>query len=206
MVYVTAQVIAWPTSGFSAAWLSRVYDGDVIQVTGYTDWHADVELCVSLLPCSLTIAGDPSASSTIRRHTESRIVCETASGCTGVTMRHVSVACTSKVSATGPLQISGAGAVVTIEGAAFSDCASLADGGSIRAYNGATVKISGTTFQRSSSQVPFMSCHSYNPFDTPSKCIDNICQPDALLFVFSRSNYTQQCVLVTGTCSVTTWI
>ena len=153
-----------------------MYDNDILQLTGDIDWPTGVavDLCVSPLPCSLTIAGDPSASSTIRRHTESRIVCEAASGCTGVTMRHVSVACARQVSATGPLQISGAGAVVTIEGAAFSDCASLADGGSIRAYNGATVKISGTTFQRSSSQVPFLSCHSCNPFDAPAKCIVNL--------------------------------
>ena len=175
-MYVTPQVVPWPASGFTAAWLSRVYDGDIIQLAGDADWPSGlvVELCVSVLPCSLTIAGDPSAVSTIQRHTESRIVCEAASGCTGVTMRHVTVACTSEASAEGPLQISGAGAVAIIDGVTFSDCASVADGGSIRAYNTATVRISGTTFQRSSSQVSFMSCHSGNPFDTPAKCIDNI--------------------------------
>ena len=155
-MYTTSQVIVLPASGFTTAWFTRVYDRDIIQVTGDVDWPSETVwldcLTVSFLPCSLTITGDPSASSTIRRHTNSRIVCEASSGCTDVSIRHVTVACTSEVSADGPLQISGAGAVATIEGATFSNCAAVADGGSIRAYNGATVKISGTTFQRSSSQ------------------------------------------------------
>ena len=127
LVYVTSRVIAWPASGFSTAWLTRVYDDDILQVTGDANWPSGTVLIdcltVSVLPCSLTIAGDPSAASTIQRHTESMIVCEAASGCTGVTMRHVTVACTSEASAAGPLQISGAGAVATIEGATFSGCA-----------------------------------------------------------------------------------
>ena len=157
MVYVTPRVFAWPASGFSLAWLSRVYDDDIIHITGDADWPSGltVELCsLAILPCFLTITGDPSTSSTILRHTDGGIICAAASGCTGVTMRNVTVACTSEASGTGPLQISGAGALATIEGAIFSDCVSVADGGSVRAYNGATVKIFGTTFQRSSSQVP----------------------------------------------------
>jgi hypothetical protein len=154
LVHTTPQVLSLPASGFSAVWLTRVYDGDIIKLTG--DSHLPsgltVELCSSAsLPCSLTIAGNASASSTIWRYTNSRIVCEAALGCTGVTMRHVAVACSGDASAGGPLQISGAGAVATIEGATFSDCVSIEDGGSIRAYNGATVKVSGTTFQRSRS-------------------------------------------------------
>jgi N-acetylneuraminic acid mutarotase len=181
LVYTTQQVFAWPASSFSPMWFTRVYDGDIIQITGDADWPSEitVELCSSAnLPCSLTIAGSASAYSTIRRHSNSRIVCEAASGCTGVTMRHVTVACSGEASAAGPLHISGAGAVATIEGATFSDCVSVEDGGSIRAYNGATVKVSGTTFQRSSSQVPFFAMSFLQPLDTPTKCIDNICQPD----------------------------
>jgi hypothetical protein len=190
LVYSTHRVIAWPAFGFSAAWFSRVYEGDIIQVTGEADWPSGciVELCVSVLPCSLTIVGNPSASSTIRRHTNSRIVCEAASGCTGVTVRHVSVTCTREISAVGALQISGAGAVATIERVAISDCASEADGGSIRAYNGAAVKISGTTFQRSSSQVPFKSCHSCHPLTPlPSVLLIYV----NTLFVLLWFDYTQ---------------
>jgi len=208
-VYVTPHVIAWPASGFSTAWLTRVYDHDILQVTGDTDWPSETVsldcLTVSVWPCSLTIAGDPSAPSTIRFHTDSRIACEAASGCTGVTIRHVTVACANEVSAAGPLQISGASTVATIEGATFSDCAALSDGGSIRAYNGATVKISGTTFQRSSSQVSFMSCHSGNPFNTPAKCIDNIRQP-AAHSLCSCGLITHNSLLDIGTYSVTTWV
>jgi hypothetical protein len=160
LVHGPPQVIVWPASGFSLTWFTRVYDEDIIQVTGDVNWSSlTVELdclAVSTLPCSLAIAGDPFAPGTIWRHDGSRIVCEAASGCTGVTVRHVAVACKGEASV-GPLQISGAGAVVTIESSTFSDCVSLEDGGSIRAYNGATVKISGSTFQRSSSQVFFMS-------------------------------------------------
>ena len=154
LVYTIPQVIPLPASGFSLTWFTRVYDGDIIQVTGDADLPSGltVDLCLPPVPCFLTIVGNASTSNTIRRHTNSRIVCEATSGCTGLTMRHVAVACTSEASAAGPLQISGAGALATIEGATFSDCMSVADGGSILAYNGATVKVFRTTFQRSSSQ------------------------------------------------------
>jgi N-acetylneuraminic acid mutarotase len=154
LVYITPQVIALPASDFSLAWFTRVYDGDIIQMRGDANLTSGfaLDICLSPVPCSLTIVGDPSASRTIRRHANSKIVCEAASGCTGVTMRHVAVACTGEASPAGPLQISGAGAVATIEGATFFNCVSVEDGGSIRAYNGATVKVSGTTFERSSSQ------------------------------------------------------
>jgi N-acetylneuraminic acid mutarotase len=165
LVYTTRQVIAWPASGFSRTWFTRVYDGDIIRVTGDANWPSGrtVDVCLPPVPCFFTIAGNASASSTIRRHTNSGIVCEASLGCTGVTVRNVAVVCTDKTSAEGPLQILGAGAVATIEGATFSNCVSVEDGGSIRVYNGATANVSGTTFQRSSSQVLFLSCHSCNP-------------------------------------------
>jgi hypothetical protein len=190
LVCGTKQVFAWPASGLSTVWLTRVYDGDILHLTGDADWPSGmtVELCSTFFPCSLTIAGDPSASSTIRRHTNSRIVCKASSGCTGVTMRHVAVACTGKASAAGPLEISGASAVATIEGATFSDCVSVGDGGSILAYNGATVYVSGTTFQRSSSQVPFLSCHSYNPL-TPLPIV-------LIIYVHLSHNVCMCCLLV----------
>jgi hypothetical protein len=162
LVYTTRQVIAWPAFGFSRTWFTRVYDGDIIQVTGNADWPSGITVDVGLppVPRFFSIAGNASASSTIRRHTNSRIVCEASLGCTGVTIRNVAVACTDEPSAAGPLQILGAGAVATIQGATFSNCVSVEDGGSIRVYNGATAKISGTNFQRSSSQVLLLSCHS----------------------------------------------
>jgi len=160
LVYSTARVFAWPPSGISNGWLTRVYDGDIIQVIGEVNLPlgSTVNLCShELLPCTIAITGDPSASSTIHRFTNSRIVCEATAGCTSVTMRHVTVVCTKEASKVGALQISGAGAVATIEGVTFTDCTSEEDGGSMRVYNGATVKMSGTTFKRSSSQVPFLS-------------------------------------------------
>jgi len=166
LVYSTARVLAWPPSGISNGWLTRVYDGDIIQVRGKVNLPSGftVNLCShELLPCTITITGDPSASSTIHRFINSRIVCEATAGCTSVTMRHVKVVCTKEASKAGALQISGAGAVATIEGVTFTDCTSEEDGGSMRVYNGATVKMSGTTFKRSSSQVPFLSCHSCKP-------------------------------------------
>jgi len=166
LVYSTARVFAWPPSGISNGWLTRVYDGDIIHVIGEVNLPSGftVNPCShELLPCTITITGDPSASSTIHRFTNSRIVCEATAGCTSVTMRHVTVVCTKDASKAGALQISGAGAVATIEGVTFTDCTSEEDGGSMRVYNGATVKMSGTTFKRSSSQVPFLSFHSGKP-------------------------------------------
>jgi hypothetical protein len=46
-VYTPQQIFAWPASGFSPMWFTRVYDGDIIQVTGDADWPSEitVELC-----------------------------------------------------------------------------------------------------------------------------------------------------------------
>ena len=100
LVYTTRQVIAWPAFGFSRTWFTRVYDGDIIQVTGNADWPSRITVDVGLppVPSFFAIAGNASASSTIRRHTNSRIVCEASLGCTGVTIRNVAVACTARPS------------------------------------------------------------------------------------------------------------
>ena len=64
---------------------------------------------------------------------------------------------TSFVGCASPLQISGDGAVLRIVSSTFIDCASLDDGGSIRAWDGASVTVSESIFQNSSSQVFSMS-------------------------------------------------
>jgi predicted outer membrane repeat protein len=138
---------------------SRFYDGDIINgatatssmrpsgssVGSSQNW--EVRLCSnSLLPCSLQFvnAFDRQAQS---------IVCQASDGCTGIALQNVVVQCDPNVMApSAPFQVSGAGAALRIEGSTFTDCRSMEDGGAVRAYDGATVNISGSTFQRSASQ------------------------------------------------------
>ena len=70
---------------------------------------------------------------------------------------HATIEKTSFVGCASPLRISGDGAVLSIVSSTFIDCASLDDGGSIRAWDGASVTVSESIFQNSSSQVFSMS-------------------------------------------------
>lgn len=137
--------------------LSQVYTGDVIQVVGDnnvwdTPWYLDC-LTYPLRPCSVTIEGDNTGGkSRINVPNGGGIACN--DGCTGATLRRVALACDPNVPASmDPLQIAGAGAILHIEDSVISGSAAIADGGSIRALDGATVKVSGSTIRGSSSQV-----------------------------------------------------
>lgn len=154
----TAQTFDWPLPGGLSAF-TRIYDGDLIKGTTKTDltsanvsgW-SEVHLCSqAFLPCFLSIEG------TIHRHSES-IVCHADDGCTQITVINATLKCSKNTrTSTGPLQISGTGAVLRIVSSTFSDCVSLDDGGSIRAWDGANVTISESSFENSSSQVLSMS-------------------------------------------------
>jgi len=143
-----------------AALAANVHDGDTIAVkSGSPDvnWKWEADLCTrNFLPCSnLTITGDMHATSTIRRHASSKIACdaEKGTGCTGVTLQHVTVACDSQdVANEGPLQVSGKGAVLHLQSTVMSSCTAVEDGGSIRAFRSAKLIVTGSAFLRSSSQ------------------------------------------------------
>ena len=135
--------------------LTRVYDGDTLNIPGDADLHFSVNLCSNaILPCSLVMKG----GGTIRLHTDAGILCDSTRGCTGVHFKNLVLHCAEKASVLGPLQISGAGAFLQIESSTISRCSSIEDGGSARVYNGATVKIYESTFQRSSSKVHIYVC------------------------------------------------
>ena len=152
-----AQTFDWPLPGGLSSF-TRIYDGDTINGATTSDLHSaiqpdwEVHLCSqAYLPCSLNIEG------TIRRQTE-KIVCHADDGCTGITVWNATLRCNKNTRAsTGPLQISGPGAVLRIVSSTFIDCASLDDGGTIRAWDGAYVTVSESIFQNSSSQVFSMS-------------------------------------------------
>lgn len=156
------QTFVWPLPGGLSSF-TRMHDGDLIKGTTATDlpsanqsdWEV-VQLCSQpFLPCFLNMEG------TIHRHME-RIVCRADAGCTGITVKNAILKCNKNTRApTGPLQISGAGAVLRIMSSTFLDCVSLDDGGSIRAWDGADVTISESTFANSSSQVLSMSCRAF---------------------------------------------
>ena len=129
-----AQTFDWPLLGGLSSF-TPIYDGDTIKFTNspsanQPEWDLVVRLCsLYFLPCSLKFTG------TIRRHA-GRIVCHADDGCTGITVRNVTLKCNKNTRvSTGPLQISGTGAVLRIVSSTFSDCASLDDGGSIRAWD-----------------------------------------------------------------------
>ena len=161
MIY--GQIVHFPQMGGLA--FTRVYDGDTILVTTNKTWDWQLELCSdAMVPCGLTITGDPAASSTIHRLSTIKISCKLNAGagdCTGVILRDVTIVCDANALATmGPLQISGVGLAMYIENSILYGCASIKDGGSIRVYGGGTVHVSGSRIQRSSSQVCAFCCAS----------------------------------------------
>jgi len=110
----------------------------------------DIHLCSQpFLPCSLTIQG---AGGTIHRLAGGRIICQASVGCSVVTLQDLTIACVGKVSSPeGLLQLSGAGSSLRMTKSSITGCSSIADGGSIRAFNGAVVMLSEVTITRSSS-------------------------------------------------------
>ncbi len=116
-----------------------------------TVWN--IPLCSqSFLPCSLTIKG---VGGTIHRLEQGfgRIICDASAGCSVVSLQDVSVACVGNfVGPEGLLQISGAGSSLRMTKSSIAGCASIADGGSIRAFNGVNVTLREVTITRSSSR------------------------------------------------------
>lgn len=152
---VFGRVHTWPTLGASS--FTKIYDGDIIVVDKDVqwDWNSKIDLCsLPFLPCSLTIQVDLNANFGIYRHSYGVLSCDSAIGCTGISLRGVDLSCNNKIVASlGPLQVLGEGAVLSLEKSSISNCHAITDGGGIRAYNGARVIISGCAFRRSSSQV-----------------------------------------------------
>ena len=108
-----------------------------------------------------TCTGTPLSSSgnetmstvgTLLRSASGVIACHASSGCTGMTFSDLSLQCSPDVLApAGPFQVSG-DVEMTIEHSRFSDCRSVQHGGTLCAYNGATLNMVASTVQRSSSQ------------------------------------------------------
>ena len=141
------QVHDWPYLGLLS--LTRIYDYDVVLLNeGVADWDWQVNLCSeTFLPCSLTVVGDSVASGSIRRHLDSRITCEASSGCTAVSLKHVTMACNDNdISASAVLQLSGDGAEALIMNSTFVNCSSAEDGGSVRVFGGAFLTVTGSSF------------------------------------------------------------
>ena len=147
------QIVEWaPVHGLSS--FTRIFDDDVAYGTPSTDSSNHLYLnwevylgSQAYLPCTLTLTG------TIPRQHE-RILCRAEDGCTSITVRNATVQCQKDARAlSGPFEVGGSGVILWIVDSSLSDCGSIQDGGSILAYNGASVVINGSLIQRSSSQV-----------------------------------------------------
>ena len=145
----------WPASLSS---FTRIYDGDTIVVhnDAVWEWNFTAHLCSeTYMPCSLAIVGGGTGK--LHRRGAGAISCDadaSAGSCTSVTLKNVAVACSTNLLANiGPLQVSGSGAVLSLEESNISDCRSVQDGGSVRARNGANVTMTGSAIRRSSSEA-----------------------------------------------------
>jgi N-acetylneuraminic acid mutarotase len=134
---------------------TAVFDDDMILVTD-NEWDWQLDVCSqAFLPCSLAFSGGNASEALMRRRSASSIRCSADSGCTNVSFSRVRVVCDPGLpgnqlqSVLGPLQLMGEGAEMNIRNVSFTDCVSIEDGGSIRAYSGAKLDISGSDFQRS---------------------------------------------------------
>ena len=144
----------WPARKVGLSYFSRIYDLDIVRATSEAHWDWKLELCTNdLLPCSLMIVGESEFPSTVHHHPGSKISCDGDRGCTNLIFEDITVECSNKPSATSPVQISGHGARAIIWNTTFVDCRSVGDGGSIRAYGGAVLQVSGASFLRSISHA-----------------------------------------------------
>jgi len=89
----------------------------------------------------------------LARGVDGSISCHKSKGCVGLSIKGVSLVCDHRLPAqTGPVQVSGTGAVLGLSSVNFAGCSSIQDGSCVRAYDGASAIIFESTFTNSSSE------------------------------------------------------
>jgi hypothetical protein len=148
----------WPNvKGISSELAFRnVYDLDVLHLNNATSLKDELELPLNLcsnpwLPCALTVHGPGS----IKVDRLASISCDSAAGCSQVTLFDVELACVNKSRASGLLQVSAsaiASASINLFRSSIVGCSSDADGGSIRAFSMATLVLRDVVIRNSVSR------------------------------------------------------
>ena len=150
-----SQTVDWPET---LADFTRIYDGDIISPSSDVDWRWKVDLCSRpFLPCALTIQGTDMSVPTIRRHGSGQIQCDLEAGCSSVDMLSVNVSCDTQVATESQLKIIGSS--LSMSSVTFSGCKSIADGGIVLAYSGASVHADRLSITHASSQVKWKCQH-----------------------------------------------
>jgi hypothetical protein len=148
----------WPNvKGISSELAFRnVYDLDVLHLNNATSLNDELELPLNLcshpwLPCALTVHGPGS----IKVNRPASINCDSATGCSRVTLFDVEIACVTEPRARGPIQVSAsaiASASINLFRSSIVGCSSDTDGGSIRAFSMATLVLRDVVIRNSASR------------------------------------------------------
>ncbi len=134
--------VIWPENG---AWghFVNIYDWDRLILNDRADniLSTRLDLCTGPLPCSISLLG--SANAILQRVGNGSFACLGSLGCSAVNISRLRLVCSRNrdtySSRSAPFEIEGA--VLKLDDSFVLGCSSQADGGSVRAYGGATVLV-----------------------------------------------------------------
>ena len=152
----------WPVTG-GIDFLIGVYDWDVVRVNAVgplLDTRA--VMCSKYLPCFLALVGgdlgtpnaapDDNHLGVLRVVGDGSVVCLRSRGCTSLVLHGVAFTCGGDSEdryQSASAVVEAGGTSVEIRDSVFQGCSSAGDGGSVRAYDEASVAIDGTLFSGS---------------------------------------------------------
>jgi hypothetical protein len=134
--------VIWPENGARGHFVD-IYDWDRLILTGSADniLSTRLVLCTGPLPCSVSLLGAVGAR--LQRVGNGSLACLGSLGCSAINVSRLRLVCSRNrdeyLSLSAPFEIEGA--VLKLDDSFVLGCSSQADGGSIRAYGGATVLV-----------------------------------------------------------------
>ena len=134
--------VLWPEND-TLGYFVNVYDWDRLILNADADNTLLVRLvlCTGPLPCKVSLLGGEGAS--LQRVGNGSFACLGSVGCLALKISKLRLLCAgnneTQSSSSAPFEVEGA--VLNLENSSLLGCFSQADGGSVRAYGGATVQV-----------------------------------------------------------------
>ena len=136
--------VSWPDVD-SVADFINIYDWDRIALNPSVVNILETRLviCTGPLPCMISLLGSGIDGADFQRIGNGTLVCMKKSGCLGLYVSKLRLRCagssTEAPASSAPLEIEGA--VLKLDNSSVVGCISQTDGGSIKAYGGASVQV-----------------------------------------------------------------
>jgi hypothetical protein len=134
--------VIWPENDTLSHFVN-LYDWDrlILNARAENMLYARLVLCTGPLPCKVSLLGTEGAS--LQRVGNGSFACLGSVGCSGLNISKVRLHCAGNSeeypSLSAPFEVEGA--ILRVDNSFLLSCSSQADGGSVKAYGGASVLV-----------------------------------------------------------------